>query len=161
MKPNITKLYEKTPAAALATLAAGAFFRGDNNELNEVVTALESKERIEQMRFLHRDGVLTSTILTWALDCQTTYAKLLEYKIAGLGADDQITQFARFMSETMQRRIASLLEAMRVVSADCGLDFEDVQSAAGIADMPFRDDAPSIPAAVSAFIEQYKIPKPD
>lgn len=160
MKPNIMKLYEKTPATTLATLAAGAFFRGDNTELNEVVTALESKERVEQMRFLHRDGVLTSTVLTWALDCQTTYAKLLEYKIAGLGADDQTTQFARFMSEAMQRRLASLLKAMMEVCADCGLDFEDVQSAAGIADMALCDEAPSIPAAVNVFIEQYKIPVP-
>lgn len=160
MKLNFDKLYEKTPAAALAILAAGAFFRGDVDEMNSVVSSLEGKERIEQMRFLHHDHVLTSTIFTWALDCQTTYGKLLEYKIAALGEDDQITQFASFMSEAMQRRLASLVVAMCQVCAEAGIDFNDVKSVSGIAEMAFRNDAPSIPDAVAVFVEQYKIPLP-
>lgn len=157
MKPNISKLYEHTPADSLATLAAGATFRGDTNELNDVLTALQDKGSAEQLRFMHHNGALTNSILTWALDCQVSYGKMLEFKLAALGEDGEITRFARFMSKAMAHRIASLIEAMKQICAGCGLDFEDVARNTGIDDMPLLDEAPSLAEAVSMFIEQYKM----
>ena len=157
MKQNLEKLYAKAPAGALATLATGAFFRGDLDELARVMDALEGKDRIEQMRFLHRDSALTSTILAWSLDCQTTYAKALEFKIAAMGEDGEVTRYARFMAEAMQRRLASLVAAMSQNCEDAGLAYDDVANSAGLDEMCLSEDAQVILAAVDEFVEQYRL----
>lgn len=46
MKPNLEKLYDKTPAEALATLATGAFFRADPDELRRIVTATAVRVKV-------------------------------------------------------------------------------------------------------------------
>jgi hypothetical protein len=47
------------------------------------------------------------------------------------------------MSQVMQRRLASLVDAMRQNCAGAGLDMEDVLRAASLDEMALRDDAPS------------------
>ena len=160
MKLNIEKLYDKTPAEALATLATGAFLRADTEELHRVVGAVGNRQAGAQLRYSHHQHGLTTTTLLWCLDCRSTYSSILELRLAvecaGLGEKEAL--FADFMGRPMQGRLASLLEAMRQMCDESGLDFEDVKRNPGISDMAFRDDVPVIPGAVTEFVVQYRMP---
>ncbi len=160
MKPNLEKLYDKTPDEALATLAAGAFFRADTDEMYRVVSTIGDRQPGAQLRYSHHQHGLTTTTLLWCLDCSSTYSQILEMRLAveGGGLGEKAALFAKFMGRAMQGRLASLLDAMRQICDVSGLDFEDVQRMSGVSDMTFRDDVPGIPAAVAEFVEQYRMP---
>lgn len=157
MKFNIKQLYDKSPASALATLAAGAVLRGNDEELAMLTSRLHGRLPYEQLSYLQCNKALIATILTWALDCQTTYSQLLEYKLAALDTDDRTAQIATIMAAAMQRRLASLEAAMQQVCDKSGIAFDDVKTSAGIGDMLLREAVPAIPAAVKEFAAQYRV----
>lgn len=160
MKPNLEKLYDKTPAEALATLATGAFLRSDTEELHRVVAAVGNRQAGEQLGYSHHKWGLTTTTLLWGLDCRSTYSTILEMQLAAeiCGLSEKESQLTKFVARAMQGRLASLLEAMRQICDKSGLDFEDVQRMVGVSDMAFRDDVPVIPAVVTELIAQYQMP---
>ncbi len=159
MKPNLEKLYDKTPAEALATLATGAFLRSDTEELHRVVSAVGNRQVGEKLGYSHHKWGLTTTILLWGLDCKSTYCTILEMRLAAeiCGLNEKESQLTHFMARAMQGRLASLLEAMRLICVKSGLDFEGIQRMVGVSDMALRDDVPVIPATVTELVEQYQM----
>lgn len=160
MKPNLEKLYDKTPAEALATLATGAFFRADPDELRRIVTATGNRQTGAQLRYSHHQHGLTTTTLLWCLDCRSAYSSILEMRLAVAicGLSEEEAQLIEFMDRARQCRLASLLDAMRQICDTSGLDFEDIQRAAGVPDMALRDEVSASPALVAEFVEQYRMP---
>jgi hypothetical protein len=159
MKPNLEKLYDKTPAEALATIATGALLRADSDELRRIFGGIEGRSSNSQARFSTQQHALTISALLWALDCQTTYGKALEmsYCIAVGELEPKEVVSAEILRRAMQARLASLTTAMRKICSKSGLDYEYVARTAGINDMTLRDDVPAIPGAVEEFVIQYRV----
>jgi len=161
MKTNCEKLYGKAPPNVLGTLAAGAFIKGDTDELHRVYSAIHSMSGNSMLRFHRQQSALMTTILLWVIDCKDTYSKILETAIfqSGVSIGEVNTKeatAANFIREAMQRRLSSLIVAMQEICRRNGIEFDDVSCLAGIDGMALREDVPAIPKLVEELIEQYR-----
>lgn len=160
MKPNVMeKLYDKTPADTLATLATGALLRTDSDELRRIFAGIEGRSSTSQARFCVKHHAVMRLLMFWALDCQKTYSMMLEMSCCILGGDLRPMGViaAELQYQAVRGRLASLISAMRQVCQDGGIDFEDVANFVGLADMARCEDVFPIPSVVDELVDQYRV----
>lgn len=158
----VEKLYESTPVSTLATLATSALFRSDRGDLNAIYGALAERSQGAQLRFSSYSGQLQRMIFTWALDVQSSYSRMAEFKyvcaaVPGVldGLEKECAVF-KFMAEAMNHRIIAAIEAMRQICDRRGIPFADVAQVAGVERMTLLErDTPAAPETVAMLLQEY------
>lgn len=161
MKQGVDKLYEKTPVSALGALASGAFLRADHSDIQDIYAAIGNHSTGAQLKFASAAHNHTSMVFLWALDCQSTYRKILEFTLCitnpDEGGDSASIMGLDFLIKAMRRRLVALIAAMQKICEDGGYEFEPIASIAGI-DQAMRSmtaDAPVMPDLVDEYVAQY------
>ena len=163
MKQGIEKLYEKMPLSALGALAAGAFFRADNTEMQDILMATADLSTREQLKFKCISHNHTMAALLWAIDCHATYRQLLEFTVCITNLVDESERDSIMLLDCLikatRRRLAALIAAMQKICETAGHEFEPIERIAGI-DAQVRmmmADAPVSPKLVDELVAQYGV----
>lgn len=154
--PALNRILEKTPAESLAALSVSAFLRRDNTEIERIYGALPSHGRVSRGEFFIRHHAMTESILLWSVEYWKTVATVrtcLAVSVAADGGGDETT-VASFLLDAHKAKQATLIEAMRRICADTGLDFEDV---AAFAEVDGDVDAKPIPKLIQEYVELFGV----
>lgn len=154
--PALNRILEKTPAESLAALSVGAFLRRDNTELERIYGALPSQSKTSRNEFFIRHHAMTESILLWSVEYWRTVATIntcLAVSLATNGGGDETT-VASFLLNAHKAKQATLIEAMRRVCADAGIDFEDV---AAFAEVDTGIDAKPIPKLIPEYVDMFGV----
>lgn len=161
MKQGIDKLYEKTPAKVLHSLATGALARADHREIQDIFEAIGNRSCGEKQAFSFAFLESIIMILAWALDCQMTYRMVFERTVYLANADpsdeEARIKFVQFINDAGQRKFVALIAAMQKICAEGGFEFEPIKRIAGIDEIMERviGDAPVIQKWVDEYVAQY------
>ena len=152
--PSLNRILEKSPAGSLAALSVGAFFRGDTQELHRIFGAMPSHIKASRREFFIQHHARTENVLLWAVEYWRTVANTQTCLVAAIspGGSKQETSIATFLLNAYKAKQATLIEAMRHICADTGIDFEDV---AAFAEVEARIDAMPIPDLVKKYREIF------
>lgn len=154
--PALNRILEKSPTEALAALSVGAFLRCDNTEIERIYGALPSQGKTSRNEFFIRHHAMTESILLWAVEYWKTVATAracLAVSVAAGGGGDE-TAVASFLLDAHKAKQATLIEAMRRICSDNGLDFEDV---AAFAEVDGDVDAKPIPKLIQEYVELFGV----
>lgn len=152
--PALNKLLEKSPVESLSALATGAFMRADTDELRRIVGAMTSHPRASRREFMIRHHAMTESVLLWVVEYWKTVATVRTCLVAALAAKGEESAAATFLADANKAKQASLIEAMRQICADNGIDFEDV---ATFAEIDTELDAKPIPKLIPEYVELFGI----
>jgi hypothetical protein len=155
--PALNRIMEKTPTESLAALSVGAFIRSDATELERIYGALPSHRRESRQEFFIQHHAMIESILLWAVDYWRTHS--LMQSMTALIVDRESSPHdilgADFLHRTNKAKLASLIEAMRLICRAQGITFDDV---ATFAEIDTDIDAQPVPAMVAEFVEIFSMP---
>ena len=150
----LNRIMDKSPTASLVALATGAFIRTDTNEMSRVFGAVAGKERAERYEFFIQHHAMTENILLWAVEYWKTHS--LTQSMMALIVNRESTPRdvlgADFVQRANKAKLATLIEAMRRICADAGIDFEDV---AAFIEVDTDIDAKPIPTLIPEYVEMF------
>ncbi len=152
--PALNRILEKSPATSLAALCTSAFLRGDTAELNRIFSALPAHGLGSRREFLIKHHAMTESILLWCVEYWKTIATARACLVAALSSDGEMVGASTFMADAHNAKAASLIEALRIICANSGIDFEDV---AEFAEVEINSDAKPIPSLVSEYVETFGV----
>lgn len=150
--PALNRILEKSPAESLAALCTGALLRRDNTEIERIYGAIPNHAKASRTEFFIQHHAMTESILLWALEYWKTVATVRTCIAATLvpGISDK----AKFLQGAHEAKLATLIEAMRRICGDTGIDFEDV---AAFAEIDTEIDAKPIPKLLPEFVEMFGV----
>lgn len=150
--PALNRILEKSPAESLAALCTSAFLRGDNTEIERIYGAIPSHAKASRTEFFVLNHALTEGVLLWALEYWKTVATVRTCIAATLvpGISDK----ASFLQSAYEAKLATLIEAMRRICADTGINFEDV---AAFTEVDTNIDAKPIPKLLPEYVEMFGV----
>ena len=154
--PALNRILEKSPPESLAALSVGAFLRHENTEIERIYGALPSHGRVSRSEFFIRHHAMTESILLWSVEYWKTVATVrtcLAVSVAADGGGNE-TAVASFLLDAHKAKQATLIEAMRRICADNGLDYEDV---AAFAEVDGDVDAKPIPKLIQEYVEIFGV----
>lgn len=154
--PALNRILEKSPPECLAALSVGAFLRGDNTEMERIYGALPSQGRESRYEFFIRHHAMTESILLWAMEYWKAVATINTCHAVSLAAngDGDESSIATFLLNAHKAKLATLIEAMRRICADTGINFEDV---AAFAELDANIDAHPIPKLVPEYVAIFGV----
>lgn len=151
---TIAAILDKTPADALAGLSTSSFMRGDTAELNRIFSALPAHGLGSRREFLIKHHAMTESILLWCVEYWKTVATARACLVSALESDGEMVGASTFMADAHNAKAATLIEALRIICANAGIDFEDV---AEFAEVEITSDAKPIPKLVSEYVETFGV----
>lgn len=154
--PALNRILEKSPPESLAALSVSALLRADNTEIERIYGALPSKGRASRNEFFIQHHAMTESILLWTVEYWKTVATVRTCLAASLvpGITDKDANISSFLQRAHEAKQATLIEAMRRICADAGIDFEDV---AAFAEVDTNIDAKPIPKLVTEYVELFGV----
>jgi hypothetical protein len=154
--PALYRILEKTPLGSLAALSVGAFLRADKAELERIYGVLPSHRRESRNEFFIQHHAMTENILLWAVEYWKTVAIINSSLAVSAvpGIDEKESKAASFLLNAHKAKQATLIEAMRQICADAGIDFQDV---ATFAEVDTNIDARPIPKLIPEYVEMFGI----
>lgn len=152
--PALNRVLEKSTAETLAALSVGAFFRADNAELNRIYGALPSHGQASRHEFFIQHHAMTENVLLWALEYWKTVATINSCLAVSIipGKSENEATISTFLTNANNAKLATLIEAMRRICADVGIDFEDV---AAFVEVDTDLDAKPIPKLIPEYVEMF------
>ena len=151
---TIAAILDKTPADALAGLSTSSFMRGDTAELNRIFSALPAHGLGPRREFLVKHHALTESVLMWCIEYLKTVATARACLVSALASDGQMVRESTFLADAYNAKAASLVEALRIICANTGIDFEDV---AEFAEIDVDIDAKPIPKLVDEYVQTFGV----
>lgn len=151
---TVAAILDKAPADALAGLSTSSFMRGDTAELNRIFAALPAHGISSRREFLIKHHALTEAVLMWCIEYLKTVANARACLVAALASDGQMVTESMFLADAHNAKAASLVEALRIICANSGIDFEDVCE---FAEVEITSDARPIPGLVNEYVETFGV----
>lgn len=148
----LNRILEKSPAESLAALCTGALLRRDNTEIERIYGAIPNHAKASRTEFFIKHHAMTESILLWALEYWKTVATVRTCIAATL--DPSVSDEATFLQRAHKAKLATLIEAMRRICADIGIDFEDV---AAFTEADTNIDAKPIPKLLPDYVELFGV----
>ena len=154
--PALNRILEKSPAESLAALCTGAFLRCDNTEIERIYGAIPSHGKASRNEFFIQRHAMTEKVLLWSVEYWKTVATVRTCLAASLvpGIADKDANISTFFQRAHEAKLATLIEAMRRICADTGIDFEDV---AAFAEVDTDIDGHPIPKLISEYVELFGV----
>ena len=152
--PALNRILEKSPATSLAALCTSAFLRGDTAELNRIFSALPAHGLGPRREFLVKHHALTESVLMWCIEYLKTVATARACLVSALASAGQMVRESTFLADAYNAKAASLVEALRIICANTGIDFEDV---AEFAEIDVDIDAKPIPKLVDEYVQTFGV----
>lgn len=153
--PALNRILEKSPPESLAALSVSAFLRNDNAEIERIFGALPSQGKASRHEFFIRHHAMTESVLLWSVEYWKTIATVRACLVALLSTGENAdAKASSFLADAYNAKAASLIEAMRRICADNGLDFEDVVI---FAEVDTDVDAKPIPKLVEEYVELFGV----
>lgn len=150
----LNRILEKAPAQNLAVLSVCAFLRCDSIEIDRIYGALPSHGKKSKHEFLIRHHFMTERILLWTVEYWKTIATARACLVTALASQDDEATSAAFLADAQNAKLISLVEALRRICADSGINFGDVSTFAGVdTDL----DVKPIPPLVEEYIETFGV----
>jgi len=154
--PALNRILEKSPPESLAALSVGAFLRCDNIEIERIYAAIPSHGKVSRQEFFIRHHAMTESILLWALEYWKTHS--LTQSMTALIVDSEAAPRDILGAELIHRanaaKLATLIEAMRQICADTGIDFQDI---AAFAEIDTDTDSKPIPKLLEEYREVFGV----
>jgi hypothetical protein len=154
--PALNRILEKIPPESLAALLVRAFLRCDNAEIDRIYGALPSHGKVSRHEFFIRHHAMTESILLWTIEYWRTAATAQTCLVAAIAPrttqDD--AAISTFFLNANKAKQATLIEAMRQICTNTGIDFEDV---AAFAEVDTEIDAKPIPKLIPEYVEMFGI----
>ena len=152
----LNRILEKSPPESLAALSVSAFLRCDNTEIERIYGALPSQGKASRHEFFIRRHAMTESIMLWAIEYWRTAATAQTCLVAAIapGTTQIDADVSTFMLNAQKAKLATLIEAMRRICADTGVDFEDV---ATFAEVDTDIDAKPIPKLIPEYVEMFGV----
>ncbi len=150
--PALNRILEKSPAESLAALCTGALLRCDNTEIERIYGAIPSHAKSSRTEFFIQHHAMTESVLLWSVEYWKTVATVRTCIAATLvpGISDK----ASFLQSAYEAKLATLIEAMRRICADTGINFEDV---AAFTEVDTNIDAKPIPKLLPEYVEMFGV----
>ena len=153
--PALNRILEKSPPESLAALSVSAFLRHDNTEIERIFGALPSQGKASRHEFFIRHHAMTESVLLWSVEYWKTIATVRACLVALLSTGENAdAKASSFLADAYNAKAASLIEAMRRICADTGIDFEDV---AAFAEVDGDVDAKPIPKLIHEYVELFGV----
>ena len=154
--PALNRILEKSPPESLAALSVSALLRRDNAEIERIFGALPSQGKASRHEFFIRHHAMTESVLLWVVEYWKTVATIRTCLATSLvpGIADKDANISSFLQRANEAKLSTLIEAMRRICADTGIDFEDV---AAFAEVDTNIDAKPIPNLVEEYREIFGV----
>ena len=153
--PALNRILEKSPPESLAALSVSALLRRDNAEIERIFGALPSQGKASRREFFIRHHAMTESVLLWSVEYWKTIATVRACLVALLSTGENAdAKASSFLADAYNAKAASLIEAMRRICADTGIDFEDI---AAFAEVDTNIDAKPIPNLVEEYREIFGV----
>jgi hypothetical protein len=154
--PALNRILEKTPPKSLAVLSVSALLRSDNIEMERIYGALPSHRRESRNEFFIQHHAIAENILLWAVEYWKTVATINSCLVVSVvpGIDAKESSAAAFLLNVHKAKQATLIEAMRRICTNNGIDFEDVTT---FAEVDTDIDAKPIPKLIPEYVEMFGI----
>jgi hypothetical protein len=154
--PALNRILERTPLESLVALSISAFLRCDDTEIERIYGTLPSRSKASRHEFIIRHHAMTESILLWAIEYWRTAATAKTCLVAAIapGTTQIDADVSAFMLNAHKAKLATLIEAMRRICADIGIDFEDV---AAFTEVDTEIDANPIPKLIPEYVEMFGI----
>ncbi|MBK8319972.1 MAG: hypothetical protein IPL05_16060 [Betaproteobacteria bacterium] len=152
----LNRILEKSPSESLAALSVSALLRCDNTEIERIYGALPSHGKASRHEFFIRHHAMTESILLWAIEYWRTAATAQTCLVAAIapGTTQIDADVSTFMLNAHKAKLATLIEAMRCICFDTGIDFEDV---AAFAEVDTEIDAKPIRKLIPEYVQIFGI----
>lgn len=154
--PALNRVLEKSPAESLAALSVGAFLRADQSEIERIYGAIPSHGKGSRNEFFIQHHAMTANVLLWAVEYWKTVATVRTCLVATLapGVAETDANISTFLQRAHEAKLATLIEAMRRICADAGINFDDV---AAFAEVETDIDAKPIPKLIPEYVAVFGV----
>lgn len=154
--PALNRILEKSPSESLAALSVCAFLRADTSEIDRIYGAIPSHGKGSRNEFFIQHHAMAESVLLWAVEYWKTVATVRTCVAATLapGVTDKDANISTFLQRAHEAKLATLIEAMRSICVDTGINFDDV---AAFAEVETDIDANPIPKLIPEYVAMFGV----